>query len=236
MDRHSLQIVPGASLLRTQEARVTSKVDVADGGRGSRWLLAVGDPIYNAADPRWMSGTERRGGYSRRTGTDEGEDGVPRQFARLVGSAGEVRAVAGAWGAQSGMVTVLEGSQARRGTFCNLLQKQPSVIHLATHVAVNPMAEESGGEYLGDMGTNDVRNGQNPGRTRREQSFIAFSLGTSGGRTPATEVLSTTEIAGLRVPGALVVMSGCDSGVGDAVAGAGLLGLSRSWLMAGARG
>jgi CHAT domain-containing protein len=39
----------------------------------------------------------------------------------------------------------------------------------------------------------------------------------------------------LHVPGALVVMTGCASGAGDVQAGAGLLGLSRAWMMAGAR-
>jgi CHAT domain-containing protein len=38
----------------------------------------------------------------------------------------------------------------------------------------------------------------------------------------------------LRVPGALVVMTGCATGSGQAQAGAGLLGLTRAWLMAGA--
>ena len=39
----------------------------------------------------------------------------------------------------------------------------------------------------------------------------------------------------LHVPGALIVMTGCATGTGDARAGAGLLGLTRAWMMAGAR-
>ena len=39
----------------------------------------------------------------------------------------------------------------------------------------------------------------------------------------------------LRVPGALVVMTGCATGTGDVRVGAGLLGLTRAWMMAGAR-
>ena len=41
-------------------------------------------------------------------------------------------------------------------------------------------------------------------------------------------------MARLRVPGALVVMTGCSSGTGDIRAGAGILGLTRAWLVAGA--
>jgi CHAT domain-containing protein len=39
----------------------------------------------------------------------------------------------------------------------------------------------------------------------------------------------------LDVPGAVVAMTGCESGEGDIRAGAGLLGLTRAWQMAGAR-
>jgi len=74
---------------------------------------------------------------------------------------------------------------------------------------------------------------------RREQGLIAFSLGDSpniSGTVMAAqpEFLTTSEIAGLRVPGALVVMTGCATGSGEAQAGAGLLGLTRAWLLAGA--
>ncbi|MEQ1948641.1 MAG: CHAT domain-containing tetratricopeptide repeat protein [Bryobacteraceae bacterium] len=240
VDRHSLQIVPGASLLRTRETVAPAGTAAGGSGRlsgGKGWLLAVGDPIYNSADPRWVSSTASRHGYPRQTATDDGTSAVPGQFARLVGSAGEVRAVAHAWGGQSGTVTVLEGSQARRGAFCNLLNGRPSVIHLATHVAANPEgAWENNGAAVGAPGNAFDVGGDPATGQGREQSFIAFSLAVSEGRTPVAEVLSTTEIGGLRVPEALVVMTGCDSGVGEATAGAGLLGLSRAWLMAGARG
>jgi CHAT domain-containing protein len=46
--------------------------------------------------------------------------------------------------------------------------------------------------------------------------------------------LGTTDVTSLRVGGAVVAMTGCDSGTGDALAGAGLQGLTRAWQMAGA--
>ena len=69
---------------------------------------------------------------------------------------------------------MLEGSEATRGRFQGLLNRRPAVIHLATHVTAD-QSEKS-----------------------REQSFIAFSLSASD-RTPVAEVLSTTEVGGLRV-------------------------------------
>ena len=48
------------------------------------------------------------------------------------------------------------------------------------------------------------------------------------------ELLTREAIAGYRVPGSLVVMSGCSSQQGETLPSAGLIGLSRAWLLAGA--
>jgi CHAT domain-containing protein len=64
----------------------------------------------------------------------------------------------------------------------------------------------------------------------RDEALVAFGLGASA----EAEFLTSTDIALLHVPGALVVMTGCATGTGDAQAGTGLLGLTRAWLMAGA--
>jgi len=230
VERHSLQIVPGATLLRPPGSRTSV------GGL----LVAVGDPIYNSADPRWrgvsrgstdaarwfsgwhaFSSLHLFSGWNASANTSTGGSWPRGQFPRLVGSSREVAAVAKSWRSASGTAAVLEGSDARRDAFRSLLDRHPAVIHLATHVV-------AGGEQ--DGGTLGARN------RSREHSFLAFGLGTAGeDRPPAAEFLSTTEIGGLRVPGALVAMTGCDTGGGDAEAGAGLLGLSRAWLMAGAR-
>jgi CHAT domain-containing protein len=57
-------------------------------------------------------------------------------------------------------------------------------------------------------------------------------LGLSAG---GAEVLTTKDIANLRADGALVVLSACSSAAGNSVRGAGVLGLTRAWLLAGAR-
>jgi CHAT domain-containing protein len=62
------------------------------------------------------------------------------------------------------------------------------------------------------------------------QACLAFGLGANG----ASEFLSTTEVAALRVSGTLVAMTGCDSASGEVRAGSGLQGLTRAWQMAGA--
>ena len=130
------------------------------------------------------------------------------QLQRLVGSRNEVESSAETWVAGGGAAVVLQGPEAQRDVFLERLEQRPAVIHLATHVLF-PTAN-------------------------REQGLIAFSLGDSPRIAAEPEFLSTSEIAGLRVPGALVVMTGCATGSGEAQAGAGLLGLTRAWLMAGA--
>jgi CHAT domain-containing protein len=130
------------------------------------------------------------------------------QLNRLVSSASEVQRSSESWQsetARSGPIQILEGTAARREAFLAALNASPSTIHLATHVLSST--------------------------TRPGQAFLAFSLDANG--NPG--LLSTSEIGMLHVPGALIVMTGCATGTGDVRAGAGLLGLTRAWMMAGAR-
>jgi len=64
---------------------------------------------------------------------------------------------------------------------------------------------------------------------RSQEAALALSL-ING----VPELLTPEAIATFRLPGSLVVLSGCSSGQGKAVPSAGLLGLSRAWLLAGA--
>ena len=137
--------------------------------------------------------------------------GLPQgrdQLNRLVSSRGELERSSASWRTATGVaraIQMLEGPAARSDAFLQALTAAPSTIHLATHVLTST--------------------------TRSEQAFLAFSLNASG----SPGLLSTSEIGMLRVPGALVVMTGCATGTGDVRVGAGLLGLTRAWMMAGAR-
>ncbi len=105
----------------------------------------------------------------------------------------------------SGSTVLLEGSNATRQKFVEMAAKAPAVIHLATHV-VTPLE-------------------------RRGEALIAFGLEQNG----EVGYLATSEVAMLGVPGAIISMTGCETGGGEIRAGAGLLGLTRAWLMAGAQ-
>lgn len=163
-------------------------------------------PFIGVGDPIYNTADARWNG-PRATANAAG------QLERLVGSGKEVETSARSWRphAPSGTGlgwTLLQGAQASRGNFLRLLERPPAAIHLATHVVITPQD--------------------------REQGFVAFGLTASQGHSPRPEYLGALEIASLSVPGSMVVMTGCASGTGTVRAGAGLLGLTRAWLMAGA--
>jgi CHAT domain-containing protein len=133
---------------------------------------------------------------------------VQGQLNRLVNSGRELQRSSENWRADTGPtphMKILEGTAARRDVFLDALHAAPSTIHLSTHVLTSA--------------------------TNPEQAFLAFSLDASG--NPG--LLSTSEVGLQHVPGALIVMTGCATGTGDIRAGAGLLGLTRAWVTAGAR-
>jgi hypothetical protein len=87
-----------------------------------------------------------------------------------------------------------------------LVEQQPSILHFAVHV-VSP-------------------------ESHPEDAALALNLRSD--RLP--ELLSPELVTTYKVPGTLVILSGCDSQQGKDVPGVGLRGLSRAWLMAGATG
>jgi CHAT domain-containing protein len=125
IESHSLQIVPGAFLLKRGRTPA-----------GHRRLVAVGDPIYNTADPRWLGGNSGKGFFDFWVSSTSAN--ASTQLNRLVGSAGEAEEVSRAWG--SAPTTVLEGKQANRERLLEALSPAPDVVHLATHVLTDPLS------------------------------------------------------------------------------------------------
>lgn len=103
-----------------------------------------------------------------------------------------------------GKTSSLTGSQASLAGFQTALAAHPSVIHFATHVLPGPDAYSSG--------------------------MIALSMNRAG----EMEMIGPQEIVTHPVDAALVVMNGCHSGQGAALPSAGLMGLTRAWIGAGA--
>jgi CHAT domain-containing protein len=200
VEDHSLQIVPGVIAGGQQQAVSNQPFSDRQAGVRPAWFLGVGDPIYNIADARWRPAAGSHLAFSLFAQTADER----RQFNRLVGSAAEVDLSAQSWNSGSSTTVLLKGADAQREIFLAMLDRAPSVVHLATHV-------------LSDFG-------------ERGDAFIVFGLGAGS----EAEFLNTSEVAALHVPGSLIVMTGCETGKGETRAGTGLLGLTRAWLLAGA--
>ena len=183
VERHVIEMIPGAGYW--VEAR--SRTHAAP----TPLFVGLGDPIYNTADPRLLPLPP--GAKPAST--------PPLMLPRLLGSGVELDACARSW---HGERVLLKGADASRDDLVEQLQRNPAVVHLATHVL-----ESS---------------------ERPSYGLIALSLTPRR----ESELLPPYEIAGWRTNAGLVVLSGCHSAEGAQLPGTGLLGLTRAWLMAGA--
>lgn len=104
-----------------------------------------------------------------------------------------------------GATVFLTGQDVSRAKLLPALLLKPAIIHIAAHVL--------------------YPNG------KPDEALIHLGLGAKG----FPEVLTTKDVSALHADGALVVLSGCSSAAGNSVRGAGVMGLTRAWLLAGAR-
>jgi CHAT domain-containing protein len=131
---------------------------------------------------------------------------APRlELARLVGSGREIENSAKIWRSQGLQPILLKGAAANKESLSEALRRNPAVLHVATHILFPP-------RYSG-------------------LGIVALALQQGGD----LELLSATEIASMRVKLGLVVLNGCSSAHAAILPGAGLMGLTRAWLAAGAR-
>ena len=99
---------------------------------------------------------------------------------------------------------LLTGMNANTDSVEKIFQTNPSIIHFATHVVPGS----------GDLGS----------------GLIALSLNRKG----ALGLLGPRQILARPVTANLVVLDGCDSAQGNTLPAAGLMGLTRAWIGAGA--
>jgi CHAT domain-containing protein/tetratricopeptide (TPR) repeat protein len=109
---------------------------------------------------------------------------------------------------QSGAETlILTGARCNRKELLEALSSVPQYIHIAAHFLVE----------------------------REGSAAVVMGIAPDAEGRPRLELLTAKDVANLKVPGSVVVLSGCSSGSGRIVPAAGVLGLARSWLAAGAR-
>jgi CHAT domain-containing protein len=126
------------------------------------------------------------------------------QLNRLAGTAAEIRNSAETWDPDRNRSVILQGLKARRTELLGALQTSPDVVHFATHVV--------------------------QGNRPRDSVSLTLSLNPSG----QPDALGPEELSKSTFQIGLVTLSACSSGAGNSVPGAGLFGLTRAWLLAGA--
>jgi len=209
-ERHVIQVIPGARLWLDSVSRPRRQP--------APIFLGIGDAIYNTADPRRQAPhSARPGSLFNLFAADRPGVGAAPVLPRLVASAPELAACARAW---QGGYMLLEGADASRRRLAEELRRNPAIIHFATHFVTSAQSSS----YLTFEGSRERSQAGAIG-------LIALSLNPAG----ETETLTAPEIAQWPVAAELVTLSGCRSAAGVALPGAGLLGLTRAWLAAGAR-
>jgi len=184
-------------------------------------LLAVGNPAFSATHSPAPALVSNRSLFrGDRSGCP---DFAQLDFPDLPGSALEAQAIVRIWRAQGMEATSLIGAHATESALKELVEGK-RVIHLATHGFFLP---ESCGGAAALMENPLLRSGL---------ALAGANRRASAGPNEDDGILTAEEVASLNLEGVdWVVLSGCDTGLGEIQAGEGVLGLRRAFRIAGAQ-
>ncbi|HTM47695.1 MAG TPA: CHAT domain-containing tetratricopeptide repeat protein [Bryobacteraceae bacterium] len=173
-----------------------------------RVFIGVGDAVYNRADERWKrrTGPDRTGWLESALSWPWKANAAAPASLGLSRLPGTGTEIAACAREWKGTPVLLLGHDATRENVRRALEMRPAVIHFAAHL-LQPPPERSHG------------------------ALLALSMLESG----EEQLVGPSEVARWRADRTLVVLSGCSSGSAEARPGSGLLGMTRAWLMAGAR-
>ena len=190
--------------------------------------LLMANPTYSSQGvlTKSLSVTENQDNRGRRSG-----ELATLEFTSLPGTKVEGEAI-------SQIVPNLNVLTEQQASENNLKQtKNPKFLHLATHgFFLHPQPEELNNNRNGTLSLDN----QTTVFSTAENPLLRSGLALAGfnQRDSGTEdgVLTALEVTGLNLRGTkLVVMSACETGLGDVQAGEGVYGLRRAFTLAGAQ-
>ena len=174
---------------------------------------------------RWQDGPIPTGGALFVGGIDYGQGSGPtclgEPFGALPGTRAEVDLIERTWNRRLPNATVLTGAAASEGDVAANMKSQ-RLVHLASH---------------GFFATDECRSQLSGGKyDPMALSGIALAYANAGGGGPHDGILTAGEVSGLDLRDTqLVVLSACETGLGQIQAGEGVLGLRRAFAASGAR-
>ncbi len=148
-------------------------------------------------------------------------------FAPLSGTAQEARMIQGMFPE----AVSLTGAQATKAALKQIVA--PSILHIATHGFFLEDAENGSGvnSQIAKRGFKAIINNENP----LLRSGLALAGANARNGTGDDGILTALEASGLNLWGTkLVVLSACDTGLGEVKNGEGVYGLRRAFVLAGA--
>lgn len=203
---NELTVAPSASTLAVMRTETAGRT--APG----KWLAVLADPVLERDDPR-LPGSAARPATGRNRASNAAEKpsrirGASQDFARLPSTGLEAQALADL--APPGSIMVSTGLQASRETVQGDEIRDYRIVHFATHSVLH--------------------------QDHPELSAVVLSAYDAQGKElPHRGLLRLHDIYNLRLPAELVVLSSCESQLGKAVHGEGLIGIVRGFLYAGSR-
>jgi tetratricopeptide (TPR) repeat protein len=201
---------------------LTAGRDLLAGPRGEKVVPGVpailADPDFDGAAP---AGAGPEAAHLRAVPA-----GLPLgRIQRLPGTAGEARAIAPALEKLAGRPpTVRTGDAASKGSLRGL--RHPGVLVLATHGFFLPAAAPKG-----------TKEGTSVGNPLLRCGLLLAGCNRASTAGEAEGVLTGLEVVGLDLRGTeLVVLSACETGLGEVQTGEGVAGLRQAFQIAGAQG
>ena len=213
---HEIVMVPSASALAVQRRAMQGRQ------QASKMLAVIGDPVFARDDERVRPSSAEfkrspggAAGYGAKADTDRYPEGVAdvstaarseQPLPRLFGTRWEAQEIFALAPPARAWLSLDFDANLASATSGELAQYQ--IIHFATHAVIND--------------------------AHPELSALVLSLVDERGRAQGG-YLHAFEVLNLKLPAELVVLSGCQTSLGKDFKGEGLVGLTKSFMYAGAR-
>ncbi len=209
---HEIVGLPSASVLPALRTELAKRVPAR------RTLFALADPVFSAHDgrvkrasrkrtdgtPKVAAGNDRMPGEKIAEGAQEGAGFDGIGFERLPGSRREAQRIFGI--VPAGKATLALDFEASRALAVSGKLRGHRYVHFATHGRIDDLHPELSAIVLSLVDQNgDAQNGY----------------------------LRLNEIFNLKLSADVVVLSGCETGLGKEIRGEGLVGLTRGFMYAG---